>query len=119
MRPLHTRHVCYSFAPDPPGGTEVYVDALCRALPALGLHATVGTCSGVDGGFGVACDPESGDRIAAAVSGLLSEPSALATLRSRTQRQIATEWNYETAFTPVMTKLLHGASTAAAEQGAA
>ena len=41
MRPLRTLHVCYSFPPDPPGGTEVYVDALCRALVARNIDASV------------------------------------------------------------------------------
>ena len=36
-----TLHVCYSFPPDPPGGTEVYVASLCRELAAQGIGAVV------------------------------------------------------------------------------
>jgi glycosyltransferase involved in cell wall biosynthesis len=41
LRSLYTLHVCYSFPPDAPGGTEVYVDALCRALIARNVEASV------------------------------------------------------------------------------
>ncbi len=34
-------HVPFTFPPDPSGGTEVYVDALCRALTELGVECVV------------------------------------------------------------------------------
>jgi glycosyltransferase involved in cell wall biosynthesis len=34
-------HVPYAFFPDPPGGTEIYVDALCRALRADDVDSVV------------------------------------------------------------------------------
>jgi glycosyltransferase involved in cell wall biosynthesis len=34
-------HVAFSFAPDPPGGTEIYVEELCRQLQALGVQGVV------------------------------------------------------------------------------
>ena len=34
-------HVPYSFPPDPPGGTEIYVDALCRVLATHGVESAV------------------------------------------------------------------------------
>jgi glycosyltransferase involved in cell wall biosynthesis len=34
-------HVVYSFPPDPPGGTEIYVDRLCRELQARGVDCAV------------------------------------------------------------------------------
>jgi len=34
-------HVPYSFPPDPPGGTEIYVDALCRVLAPHGIESAV------------------------------------------------------------------------------
>jgi glycosyltransferase involved in cell wall biosynthesis len=34
-------HVSYSAPPDPPGGTEIYVAALCRALGAHGVRSVV------------------------------------------------------------------------------
>jgi hypothetical protein len=38
---MRTLHLCYSFPPDPPGGTEVYVASLCRGLAAQGISAMV------------------------------------------------------------------------------
>jgi len=38
---IRTLHVCYSFPPDPPGGTELYVRALGRELRALGLGVVI------------------------------------------------------------------------------
>jgi glycosyltransferase involved in cell wall biosynthesis len=34
-------HVPYSFLPDPPGGTEIYVDGLCRELRWRGVESVV------------------------------------------------------------------------------
>ena len=34
-------HVTYSFAPDPMGGTEVYVADLCRRLETRGIRAVI------------------------------------------------------------------------------
>jgi glycosyltransferase involved in cell wall biosynthesis len=34
-------HVAFSFAPDPAGGTEIYVEELCRALQAVGVESVV------------------------------------------------------------------------------
>ena len=38
---LRTLHVSYSYPPDPPGGTEIYVAALCRELAAQGVGSIV------------------------------------------------------------------------------
>ena len=38
---LNTLHVCFSFPPDPPGGTEIYVASLCRQLAEHGAGAIV------------------------------------------------------------------------------
>jgi glycosyltransferase involved in cell wall biosynthesis len=38
---MKTLHVTFSYPPDPPGGTELYVGALCRALEAQGGDAIV------------------------------------------------------------------------------
>ena len=34
-------HVTYSFPPDPPGGTELYVEALSRELAAIGVRSVI------------------------------------------------------------------------------
>lgn len=38
---MKSLHLVYSFPPDPPGGTEIYVDGLCRSLLARGDEALV------------------------------------------------------------------------------
>jgi glycosyltransferase involved in cell wall biosynthesis len=38
---VKTLHVAFSFPPDPPGGTELYVAALCRELQNIGVGAVV------------------------------------------------------------------------------
>jgi glycosyltransferase involved in cell wall biosynthesis len=38
---VKTLHVAYSFAPDPVGGSEVYVDGLCRELRRVGVETVV------------------------------------------------------------------------------
>ena len=38
---MKTLHVAFSFPPDPPGGTELYVAALCRELGTLGVDSVV------------------------------------------------------------------------------
>lgn len=38
---MKTLHVTFSYEPDPPGGTEIYVAALCQALQELGVEAVV------------------------------------------------------------------------------
>jgi len=38
---VKTLHVAFSFPPDPPGGTELYVAALCRELKSIGVDAVV------------------------------------------------------------------------------
>jgi glycosyltransferase involved in cell wall biosynthesis len=38
---MKTLHVAYGFPPDPPGGTELYVQALCYELERLGIQSVV------------------------------------------------------------------------------
>lgn len=43
--------VPFGFFPDPPGGTEVYVDALCRALEPLGTRCVVAAPAAVESAY--------------------------------------------------------------------
>ena len=43
--------VAYTFAPDPAGGTEVYVEALSRELQRLGVESTVAAPASADGSY--------------------------------------------------------------------
>jgi glycosyltransferase involved in cell wall biosynthesis len=44
-------HVPYSFYPDPPGGTEVYVNTLATAQSAMGCHAAVAAPGATDSSY--------------------------------------------------------------------
>ena len=46
-------HVVYSFPPDPPGGTEVYVAELSRGLQDLGVETVVAAPGAVDASYEV------------------------------------------------------------------
>jgi glycosyltransferase involved in cell wall biosynthesis len=56
----------------------------------------------VAGGFGLDCDPRSAESIAAALSAWLVQPNQRVEMGERGRRQIATAWNYETVFAPVL-----------------
>jgi glycosyltransferase involved in cell wall biosynthesis len=45
---VKTLHVVFSFPPDPPGGTELYVAALCRELGALGVESVIAAPGATD-----------------------------------------------------------------------
>jgi len=45
---MKTLHIPFSFAPDPIGGTEVYVEGLCRSLDAVGVRAVVAAPAPLD-----------------------------------------------------------------------
>jgi glycosyltransferase involved in cell wall biosynthesis len=48
---LKVLHVPYSFPPDPPGGTEIYVDGLCRVLTAHGIESVVAAPAGAQDSY--------------------------------------------------------------------
>ncbi len=48
---MKTLHIPYAFAPDPIGGTEVYVEGLCRSLLALGGEAVVAAPAAADAAY--------------------------------------------------------------------
>jgi glycosyltransferase involved in cell wall biosynthesis len=47
--PMKSLHIVYSFRPDPIGGTEVYVEGLCRALIAAGDDVVIAAPGGAAG----------------------------------------------------------------------
>ncbi|MEO8481903.1 MAG: glycosyltransferase [Acidobacteriota bacterium] len=46
-------HVPYSFPPDPPGGTEIYVDGLCRVLEPHGIQSVVAAPADADRAYDI------------------------------------------------------------------
>lgn len=56
-------------------------------------------------GFGVSCNPESGEKIAEAVQVLIADKARLIEMQKLGKDQIRGEWNYECQFSPVMKNL--------------
>ena len=101
------------------GASNKPFDYMAAGLGLLVPDASEWRSTFVDAGFGLACDPASAGSIAEAVRRLLSQPSMLVEMRTRGQQRIARDWNYETAFAPVMNVLLRGRRQVAAERGVA
>ncbi len=59
----------------------------------------------VDTGFGLACDPEDSESIARALRWFLAHPLEMRSMGERGRRKIATEWNYEAKFLPVLERM--------------
>jgi glycosyltransferase involved in cell wall biosynthesis len=59
----------------------------------------------VEPGYGLACDPASEASIAAVISELLENPERRCAIGVRARRRIEDDWNYDTAFAPVLTEL--------------
>ncbi len=56
----------------------------------------------VDAGYGLACDPEEPESIAAALRWFLEHPDEMRKMGERGRRRIEAEWNYERQFEPVV-----------------
>ncbi|GAB4534216.1 MAG: hypothetical protein Tsb0014_20250 [Pleurocapsa sp.] len=53
-------------------------------------------------GYGLACDPEDGDSIAAALAWYLEHPTQMRQMGELGRQKIVQEWNYEKQFEPVL-----------------
>jgi glycosyltransferase involved in cell wall biosynthesis len=60
----------------------------------------------VENGYGLACDPENPQSIANALRWYLEHSSEMRSMGERGRQKIATEWNYERKFQPVMEKVI-------------
>ena len=56
----------------------------------------------VEPGYGLACDPESADSIAAALRWFLEHPAEMREMGERGRQRILSEWNYESQFRSVL-----------------
>ena len=59
-------------------------------------------------GYGRACDPTDPASIASALTWFLDHPAERRAMAARGRAKIAAEWNYDSAFAPVMSALAHG-----------
>jgi glycosyltransferase involved in cell wall biosynthesis len=65
----------------------------------------------VEPGYGLACDPEDAESIAAALQWFLEHPAEMREMGERGRQRIATEWHYERQFAPVLAILKGGLQT--------
>jgi glycosyltransferase involved in cell wall biosynthesis len=77
---------------------------------AGGLPVIVSTLPGwqqtfVDGGFGVACVPNSADSLTSVLRRLLEDCAARAAMGEKGRLKIKTDWNYERVFAPVLQRM--------------
>lgn len=61
-------------------------------------------------GYGLTCDPEDPESVAAALRWFLEHPEETRTMGQQGCRQIADEWNYERQFKPVLDHLMKDSS---------
>jgi glycosyltransferase involved in cell wall biosynthesis len=59
-------------------------------------------------GYARACDPTDPPSIAAALTSFMDHPAERSAMGARGRAKIEAEWNYDTAFAPVMNALPHG-----------
>lgn len=64
----------------------------------------------VEGGYALACNPESSASIATALRRMLEDPEQRRSMGDRGRRRILDEWNYNRAFAAVLTSLNTGTS---------
>jgi hypothetical protein len=60
----------------------------------------------VQPGFARSCDPADALSIAAQLQWFIDNPDELARMRTRNRAQIESQWNYDTAFAPVIAELM-------------
>jgi glycosyltransferase involved in cell wall biosynthesis len=88
------------------GASNKVFDYLASGLAVLVSDRPDWRDTFVEGGFGLACDPASPESIAAALSAWLASPSEREAMADRGRRQIASAWNYETAFAPILRRMM-------------
>lgn len=59
----------------------------------------------VETGFGLTCNPDDPENIADALRWFLAHPAEMRSMGERGRRKIATEWNYEAKFHPVLERV--------------
>ena len=61
----------------------------------------------VDTGHAIACDPNNSGSIQNALSELLTDPKQRRIMGARNRRKILDDWNYDTAFAPIINEMEH------------
>jgi glycosyltransferase involved in cell wall biosynthesis len=88
------------------GASNKPFDYLANGVPLLVADLPDWRSLYVDPGYGLACDPEDPDSIAAALEWFLTHPAERHAMGERGRQRVGQEWNYEAQFAPVYDELL-------------
>jgi glycosyltransferase involved in cell wall biosynthesis len=99
------------------GASNKVFDYMAGGLAVLVSDRPDWRAAFVDGGYGLGCDPESPDSIAGALTSWLANPTLRVEMGERGRQQIATAWNYETAFAPILARMAGASPTSGLSTG--
>jgi glycosyltransferase involved in cell wall biosynthesis len=91
------------------GASNKVFDYLACGLPALVTDLPAWRNALVPAGFALACDAGSATSIASALRWFLEHPDETAAMGQRGRDRILSDWNYERAFAPVLSRIVPGA----------
>jgi glycosyltransferase involved in cell wall biosynthesis len=98
-----------SFTPDDlamVGASNKPFDYLASGTPLLVSDLEDWRCLYVAAGYGLACNPDDPESIAAALRWFLTHPGERRDMGERGRQRIEAEWNYERQFAPVLADLV-------------
>ena len=90
------------------GASNKSFDYMARGLGLIVSDMPAWNSAFVDPGYARACDPEDPKSIASAISWYEERRESLPVLGDRARAKIATEWNYEAQFAPLLSAMLEG-----------
>lgn len=91
-----------------PGGSNKPFDYLACGLALLVSDRPDWRRMFVEPGYGLACNPEDPESIAAALRWFAEHPEETRAMGERGRQRILNEWNYETQFAPVLAAMERG-----------
>ncbi len=92
------------------GASNKPFDYLSSGLALLVSDLQEWRATYVEAGYALSCDPENPESIAAALRWFFEHPDEMRAMGERGRRKVATEWNYETQFGPVLSLMNETAS---------
>lgn len=93
------------------GASNKAFDCMAAGLPLIVSDLPDWRRMFVEPGYALAVDPRSQDSIAAAIAKLVERPDLRRDMGERNRNKIEADWNYETAFAPLLAELGPATST--------
>jgi glycosyltransferase involved in cell wall biosynthesis len=89
------------------GASNKPFDYLACGLPLVVTDLPDWQAMYVEPGYGLACNPEDPESIAATIGWYLDHPTEMRAMGEQGRRQILNDWNYEAQFAVVKNQILH------------